>query len=173
MGITYQSRASIDDLIALILQQAPTTIALDDVDRTSPRIAYTILSLASRHTIIATATDRRRIRPLLDRQAAIIEQLPPANIRAILQERYPDLSPAQIRRIASIATTPAAALHIAESVRNGQPLPQAPSHDWTPIIALTTLAIIYLLRYQTDTPTIAAILLAAGYVVRRWMWRRT
>ena len=173
MGITYQSRASIDDLIALIMQAPPCTIALDDIDRTSPRISYTLLTLTTRHTILATATDRKRIKPLLDRQAAIIVPPPRADIRAILASRYPDLSPAAIRRISSVATTPAAAIHIAESVRAGQPLPQAPSHDWTPLIALAALAIIYLLRYQTDTPTTAAILLAVGYVVRRWMWRRT
>jgi len=173
LNLDYPSRASIDDLIALILQAPPCTLALDDIDRTSPRIAYTMLSLASRHTILATATDRKRIRPLLDRQAAIIEQPPHTDVRSILQERYPDLSPTDIRRIASMATTPAAALHIAESVRAGQPLPQASSHDWTPIIALIALAIIYLLRYLHPDPTIAAILLAAGYVVRRWMWRRT
>jgi len=172
MGITYQSRASIDDLIALILQAPPCKIGLDDIDRTSQRLAYSLLSLSTRHTILATATDRKRIRPLLDRQAAIIDQPPHADIRAILQERYPDLSTAQIRRIASIATTPAAAIHIAESMRNGQPIPQAPSHDWTPLIALTALATVYLIWYQSD-PAIAAILLAVGYAIRRWMWRRT
>ena len=173
MGITYQSRASIDDLIALILGHAPTTIALDDIDRTSPRVAYTLLTLTTRHTILATATDQRRIRPLLDRQAAIIEQPPRADIPAILRARYPDLTPAQIRHITSIATTPAAAIHAAENLRAGQPLPQAPSHDWTPLIALMALATIHLIRYQSDSPTALALLLAAGYVVRRWMWRRT
>jgi len=173
LHLDYPSRASIDDLITLILHSPPCTIALDDIDRTSPKIAYTIMQLAARHTILATATDRRRIRPLLDRQAAIIETPPRADIRAILQDRYPDLSPAAIRRITSIATTPAAALHIAESVRAGQPLPQAPSHDWTPLIALLTLSLIYLLRTQARNPAIAAALLATGYIVRRWMWRKT
>ena len=173
LQITYQSRASIDDLTTLIMQAPPCTIALDDIDRTSPRIAYTLLTLTARHTILATATDRRRIRPLLDRQAAIVEQPPRADIPAILRARYPDLTPAQVRRIASIATTPSAAIHIADSVRAGQPLPAPPAHDWTPIIALAALAIIYLIRIQADMPLISAILLATGYIVRRWMWRKT
>jgi len=136
-------------------------------------MAYTLLTLTSRHTILATATDRRRIRPLLDRQAAIIVTPPPAPIADIVTSRYPDLTPAQVRRISSVATTPAAALHIAESVRAGQPLPQPPSHDWTPLIALAILSLIYLTRTQSKNPAIAAILLAAGYIIRRWMWRRT
>jgi len=128
MGITYQSRASIDDLVALVLGQAPTTIALDDVDRTSPKLCYTILSMASRHTVLATATDRKRIKPLLDRQAAIIVPLSPAPIADIIAGRYPDLSPAQVRRIQQIASTPAAASRIPptftsprDSCKNSQP----------------------------------------------------
>lgn len=173
LHLDYPSRASIDDIIALILHSPPCTIALDDIDRTAARLCYTLLTLATRHNIISTATERKRVKPLLDRQAAIIVTPPPAPIADIVASRYPDLTPAQVRRITSIATTPAAALHIAESVHTGQPLPQAPSHDWTPLIALTALATIYLLRYQTNTPIIAATLLAAGYVVRRWMWRHT
>ena len=173
LHLDYPSRASIDDLITLIMQAPPCTLALDDIDRTATRLCYTLLTLATRHNILATATDRKRIKPLLDRQAAIIVPPPPAPIADIVASRYPDLTPAQVRRIAALAHTPSAALHIAESVHAGQPLPQPPSHDWTPLIALAALAIIYLIRYQTDTPTIAAILLASGYVVRRWMWRRT
>jgi len=173
LRLTYPNRASIDDIISLILHAPPCTLALDDIDRTSPKLCYTLLTLTTHHSIIATATDRRRIRPLLDRQAAIIVPLPPAPIADIVATRYPDLSPAQLRRIQQIASTPAAALHIAESVRQGQPLPEPPSHDWTPLIALIALSLIYLIRYHADQPLLLATLLSAGYVVRRWMWRRT
>jgi len=176
LRLEYPSRASIDNLIQLILSAPPCTIALDDIDRTSPKLCYTLLTLASRHTIVATATERRRIKPLLDRQAAIIVPLPPAPIAAIVATRYPDLSPAQIRRIAALAPTPAAALHIAESVRAGQPLPAPPTTSIYPVLLIGALAALVFIRHYSEfnfSPAVLALISGVAFYVRRLLWRHS
>jgi len=175
LQISYPSRASIDELISLILSAPPCIIALDDIDRTAMRLCYTIITLAARHTIIATATERRRVKPLLDRQAAIIVPLPPAPIAAIVATHFPDLSPAQIRRIAALAHTPAAALHIAESVRAGQPLPDPPTVSVFPILLIGALAALVFIRHYSEfdfSPAVLALISGVAFYVRRLLWKR-
>jgi len=178
LHLDYPTRASIDDLIARVLGAPPCTIALDDIDRTATRLCYTLLTLANRHNIIATATatERRRVKPLLDRQAAIIVPLPPAPIADIITNRYPDLSPAQVRRIAALAHTPAAAIHIAASVRAGQPLPAPPTTSIYPVLLIVSLAALAIIRYQYQSavsPAVIALISGIAYYVRRLLWRHT
>lgn len=179
LGQTYTSRASIDDLISIILAAPPATLALDNIDRTSSKLCYTILTLSQRHTILTTATLRRRIAPLIDRQAAILVPPPTyttANIATIITTRYPDLPPNTARRIAALASTPAAALNIAASVRAGQPLPAPPTRSMYPIVLIASLAAIAYLRYYSDlhlSPMALAAITAAAFYIRRLLWRRT
>ena len=174
LSLPYPSRASIDNLIQLILSAPPQTIGLDDVDRTSPKLCYTLLTLATRHQILATATERRRVKPLLDRQAAILVPPPPAPIADIIASRYPDLSPAQVRRIAALAHTPAAAIHIAESVRAGQPLPAPPTVSIFPILLIVSLAALVFIRHYFDfSPAVLALISGVVFYVRRLLWRHS
>jgi hypothetical protein len=175
LHLDYPSRASIDDLITLIMQAPPCTLALDDIDRTAARLCYTLLTLTTRHQILGTATDRKRIKPLLDRQAAIIVPPPPAPIADIVASRYPDLTPAQVRRIAALAHTPAAALHIAESVHAGQPLPAPPAVSIYPVLLIVSLAALAFIRYYSAfdfSPAVLALISGVAFYVRRLLWRR-
>jgi hypothetical protein len=175
LHLEYSTRASIDDLITLITQSPPCTLALDDIDRTATRLCYTLLTLANRHNIIATATERRRVKPLLDRQAAIVVPLPPAPIADIVASRYPTLTPAQVRRIAALAHTPAAALHIAESVHAGQPLPAPPAVSIYPVLLIVSLAALAFIRYYSAfdfSPAVLALISGVAFYVRRLLWRR-
>jgi len=132
-----------------------------------------LLTLTTRHQILGTATDRKRIKPLLDRQAAIIVPPPPAPIADIVASRYPDLSPAQIKRIAALAHTPAAALHIAESVHAGQPLPAPPAVSIYPVLLIVSLAALAFIRYYSDwdlSPVTLALISAGALYLRRLLW---
>lgn len=173
LGYSYPSRASIDDLLQLILAAPPTAIALDNIDRTSQKLCYSLLTLSTRHEIIATATEKNRIKPLLERQAAILVPPPPTKITEILAEHHPDLSPQEIRKIAALTDNPAAALNIAQSIRAGQPIPTPPSRDIKPLLFLFILSALYLLRWHNKSEVIAALLLVSGYLIRRMIWRST
>jgi len=173
LHLDYPSRASIDDLITLILSAPSARIALDDIDRTAAKLCYSLLLLAQKHEIYCTATEKRRIRPLLDRQAAIIVPPQPAPIAGIVSSRYPDLSPAQIKRIAALAHTPAAALHIAESVHAGQPLPAPPAVSIYPVLLIVSLAALAFIRYYSDwdlSPVTLALISAGALYLRRLLW---
>jgi len=173
LHLDYPSRASIDDLITLILHSPPCTIALDDIDRTAARLCYTLLTLTTRHNIISTATERKRVKPLLDRQAAIIVPLPPAPIADIVASRYPDLTPAQVRRITALAHTPAAALHIAESVHAGEPLPAPPAVSIYPVLLIVSLAAMTFIRhYYAFSPAVLTLISGVAFYVRRLLWKR-
>lgn len=175
LQLSYAGRASIDDLLQIILAAQPTKLALDDIDRTATKFCYSLLSLSTRHKIYCTATEKRRIKPLLDRQAAIIEPPPPAPIAAIIAEQYPDLSPKQIRRIATLSSTPAAALNIAESVRRGTPLPSPPTTNLFPILAITLLTTLTFLRYNDFnlSPVTLALISGIAFYIRRLIWKKT
>lgn len=172
LGYEYPSRASIDDLIQLILAAPPTIIALDNIDRTSTKLCYSLLTL-TRHEIYCTATEKRRIKPLLERQAAILIPPPKPNIAAIVAEHFPDLQPQIRHRIAKMTDNPAAAINIAHAIRNGEPLPTPPSQDIKPLLFLILLSSLYLLRWHNKNEIIAATLLVAGYLIRRIIWRST
>ncbi|MBC7334819.1 MAG: hypothetical protein H5U01_00920 [Clostridia bacterium] len=174
LHLEYPSRASIDDLISLILRAQSCTLALDDIDRIATRLCYSLLSLSTRHNIIATATECRRVKPLLDRQAAIIVPLPPVPIAAIVADRYPDLSPTQVHRIAALAHTPAAALYVSESVHAGQPLPASPATSIYPVLLIVSLAALAFIRYYSAfdfSPAVLALISGVAFYVRRLLWR--
>lgn len=168
--LDFPARASIDDLVQLITAAPITTIALDNIDRTSPKLCYSLLTIAEKHTIYATATDRKRILVLLERNAAILLQPPAANIRAILAAHYPNLTSETVRHIASIAKTPAAALNLARAASAGtQPAP-APT-SIMPLIAIATLSIITLIiRQHLNDAALAAAAIAAASLIRRKLW---
>jgi hypothetical protein len=172
LGLQFSNRDSIDDLISSILAAPPARIGLDDVDRSPAiRLPYTLMNLATRHTILATATDKKRIRPILDRQAAILESPPTCDLAELIRSRYPGLTPTQIRHITSIAQTPAAALNAASNLANGLPIPQPKATDMTILLVIGLLTILYLLRFQLHDPTLTAALIAVGYAIRRLIYR--
>lgn len=175
LNLAYPSRASIDDLLSLILAAPPTSLAFDDVDRTAIKFCFSLLTLSTRHEIYCTATEKRRIKPLLDRQAAIIEPPPPAPIAEIVANRYPDLPPAKIRRIAALAQSPAAALNIAESVKRGAPLPAPPTQSLFPVVLIVSLAALAFLRSYSDfelSPVTLALISGFAFYLRRLLWKK-
>lgn len=175
LHISYSSRASIDDLISLIFAHPPTKLAFDDIDRTAVKFCYSLLTLSQKHEIYCTATEKRRIKPLLDRQAAIIEPPPPAPIAEIVANRYPDLPPAKIRRIAALAQSPAAALNIAESVKRGAPLPAPPTQSLFPVLLILSLAALAFIRYYSDfdfSPVTLALISGFAFYLRRLLWKK-
>lgn len=175
LHLSYPSRASIDDLLTLLIAAPPTKLGFDDIDRTAIKFCFSLLTLSQRHEIFATATEKRRIKPLLDRQAAIIEPPPAAPIAEIISARYPDLPPAKIRRIAALAHTPAAALNIAESVKRGAQLPQPPTQSLFPILLIISLAALAFIRYYSDfdfSPVTLALISGIAFYIRRLLWKK-
>lgn len=169
LGIDYPSRASIDDLISHICAAQPTSLLIDNIDRPAPRMCYSIIAIAAVHSVTATATDPRRVAIITDRAAAHIVPPPRVDIAALIP---PDIPHRDAIRIRATAHTPAAAIAAVAAVRRGDPPPTPPPANATPIIALIALGIVYLLRYDANSPVIMALLLALGYVIRRFMWRR-
>ncbi len=173
---TYPSRASIDDLIQLILTAPSTTIAFDNIDRTSQKLCYSLLTLSTKHKIFCTATERRRVKPLLDRQAAILIPPPPVKIEKVVAEHYPNLSPQETRRIAALTDNPAAALNIAASVQAGQPLPAPPAQSLFPLILIASITAIAFLRYYSPfelSPIALALISGIAFYIRRLLWKHS
>lgn len=175
LNLAYPSRASIDELLSLILAAPSTSLAFDDIDRTAIKFCFSLLTLSTRHEIYCTATEKRRIKPLLDRQAAIIEPPPPAPIVEIVASRYPDLPPDKIRQIAALAQSPAAALNIAESIRHGAPLPTPPTQSLFPIVIILSLAALAFIRYYSNlelNPILLSALTGIAFLIRRIGWKK-
>jgi hypothetical protein len=174
IGTPADSRASIDDVLALLLATSPQTIALDNIDRAPRKMMYSLLSLSTVHTIYATATTRKQLAPLLERQGAIIVPVPPLDLGAIVRAHHPTLDPAAVRRIVSTASTPAAALHIAQAGERGEPIPAPPSKPIIPLLAIVMLAGITYLRADTEAPAVVIALVSGiAYYIRRVLWRNT
>jgi hypothetical protein len=174
LSITPSNRATIDDLVSIICAADTAAIALDNLDRTSPKLLYSLLSLSARHTIYATATDKRKCATLIDRAAAILIPIPPAPLADIIRAAYPDMPTSTVRRIVSTSSTPAQALHTAQSVLSGQPPPQMPATNIIPIVAIIMLAVITYIRRETDTPPVTVALVSGiAYYIRRIFWRST
>lgn len=172
LGYQYPSRASIDDVLRIIAHAPAQSIALDNIDRTSVKICYTLLALSGRHQIYATATTRKRVTPLLDRQAAILVPPPAVHIKNIISARYPNLTPRDIARIAQIASNPAAAINLAEAIQRGETqLPPPPAKSLYPLVLICALAILAYLRY-TDllSPVTLALVSGVALWIRRLLW---
>lgn len=169
VGADYASRASIDEIITAICATQPHRLLLDNIDRPAPRLCYSLLTIAAVHDVTATATDPRRVSIITDRAAAHIVPPPRVDIIALIPADIPRRDAIRIR---ATAHTPAAAIAAVAAVRRGDPPPTPPPANATPIIALIALSTVYLLRYDASSPIIMALLLALGYVIRRFMWRR-
>lgn len=172
LGLEYPTRASIDDLLTLLTTQPPTTIALDNIDRAPIKACYSVLALARAHTVFATATDRKRIRPILDRHAARLVSPPPCNLSQLLADRYPDLPPATRLAIAATAPSPAAAIAAADAARSGTPAPTPQPTSLLPLAVALAVGLVYLFRWHADNPLTYVALSAAAILVRRLLWRR-
>lgn len=164
------SRASIAEIIAALTALPPTTIHLDNVDRTSPKIMYSLLTLSNAgHIIYATATERKKCAVITDRQAAVIIEIPRPPLRAIIPA---DIPPRTAAKIAQLATTPAAIINLSAAARAGAPLPPPPATNIYPIIIIVTLAAIALWRQSAHaTPAIIALIGGTAYWLRRQLWK--
>lgn len=171
MSIRYASRATIDTLVALIRSAPPTAIGVDNIDRTSGKLQYSLLAM-TQHKIYATATEKRRVKILLDRQAAILITPPPVKLSEIVKMHYPSLTEKEIARIAATTATPAAALHVAAAVVAGErSLPPPPSRSIYPVLIIVAIAGILLIR-STDIPAWQVALISGiAYYLRRLLWR--
>jgi hypothetical protein len=174
LHIEVNSRSNIDDLLRLLLLAPSSTFALDNIDRTSPKLLYSLLSLSQHHIIYCTATSNTKIQVLIDRQSAILVPVPSANILQMLKEKYPSLSAQEIHKINSIASTPASASNIANAIIAGESknLPIPPSKSIMPVVAIVAITILLFVRYNyTMTPIMYALIGACGYYARRLLWK--
>lgn len=172
LSISYSSRSTIDDLINLITSTSATTIGIDNIDRLSLKANYSVLRLAQHHTVFATATDRKRIRHILERHTARIVSPPPCDIRKMLAERYPELPATVCASIAATAPNPAAAVAAAEAILSGQPEPTPTATNLTPLLALFAMAFIYVLRWHHHEPLAYVLLTVLAILARRLSWRK-
>lgn len=164
------SRASIAEIIAALTALPPTTIHLDNVDRTSPKIMYSLLTLSNRgHIIYATATERKKCAVIIERQAAIIIEIPRPPLRTLIPA---DIPPRTAAKITQLATTPAAIINLSNAARAGESLPPPPAKNIFPLVVIVLLAALALWRQSTHvTPAVIALIGGTAYWLRRQLWK--
>lgn len=167
-------RAHIDDLLSLILAHPPTTLGFDDIDRAPLKFNYSVMLLAEQHTVFATATDKRRIAPILERQAAILHTPTRIDHASVIRTQFPTLSPHSVREIAGLAKNHAGAVNLArQSLAGFTPQPATTNIGaWVGLFAVGI--VFFVLRHilQQDAALIIAGLSSVGYVARYWLRRR-
>lgn len=161
------SRTSIADIVQSITTAPHRTIALDNIDRAAPKLQYSILSIAARHDVVATATDPHRVTIITDRAAAELVDLPKPDLREVVLTAAPNLSPDQIRQALAHANTPAQATHAARAIRDGKTPPTPRTVNLMPLIVLALIYALYLLRYEHLTPAITALAAVTLFLARR------
>ena len=173
-GIEHSTHDTINDLLVAIVDARPMVILLDNIDRTSKRFQFSLLAIGQVHDVYCTATERRKVDVLTDRGAAILVPPPRYNIRAILAERFPDLDAHQVQRICATATTPAAAVNMAQAIRQGagDELPAPPQVSLAPVLIILAMGLIYFVRYESlQNPFIIASIPGVAWYIRRLMWK--
>lgn len=170
LGLEYDKRASIDDLLNLLAGAPASAIGFDDIDRASAKFCFSILRLAQHHEIYATATNKskKRIAPILERRAAILYHPDVPDLALVVQKQHPQLHPALCRKIAGMADSPASAVNLAQQIAAGKTPAPTPTNI-APIVALLAVgAATFILRQHT--PRESAILVAGistlAYVLR-------
>lgn len=175
--IDYENRATIDDLLRLLLAAPPSTFAFDNIDRTSPKLLFSLLALSQTHSLYVTATNKKRVQVLIDRQSAILVPVPrvtSSQIKNIVKELYPELSLIQVEKITSIATTPASAVNLANAIASGEMknLPIPPSKSILPVLAIVIIAAMIFMRYNYEfNPATLSLITALGFYLRRMLWK--
>ena len=176
VGAEVPKRATLAALVQA-LRRHPSTARLDNIDRGGRKVLYSLVLLgAAGWEIYATATDRRRIAPLLERQAAILVPYEPPNLADVVRGVWPEATPADIARILSLAKTPAAAANLARLAAAGEPLDAPPPPR--SLYPLFTVAVIVLLALwknahaaTLDYATLTAITLTLYWLRRRFYLR--
>lgn len=173
LSIAYPSRATVDMLTLAICDAPPSAVALDNIDRCGTKLQYSLLVIATRHEIIATATLPRRVSILTERTAATIIPPPRVSLSDVAIANAPTLTAAQVRRVSLIATTPAHAATLAHAIANGADIPTPPTHNNSWIMLIIAIAVIAYIRYTDPnlSPVTIAMLTAGGYILRRLLWR--
>lgn len=175
-GLDLPKRATIADLVAL-LREHPGRARLDDVDRIGRKALYSIMELsAAGWEFWATATDRRRMRPILERQAAHLVQHEPPDLADVVRSVWPDATPADLARIRSLAKTPAAAANLARMAAAGEPLDAPPpARSLYPLLTIAVIIGLALWKQShadaLDYATLTAITLTLYYLRRRFYLR--
>ncbi len=176
VGVEPPRRATIADLVTL-LQDHPGRARLDDLDRIGRKALYSVLALSSSGWVFyATATDRRRVRPILERQAARLVPYEPPDLATVIRATWPQATAADVARIRSLARTPAAAANLARLAAAGERLDAPPPPR--SLYALLTVAVIVglaLWKQQhaatLDYATLTALTLTLYYLRRRFYLR--
>lgn len=178
LDIGIENRATIEDLIRSICALPnKETFAFDNVDRTSPKFLYTLLELSKVHDVYITATEKKKVNILIDRQSAILHPtpvLPSSKIKEIVAEKYPALTNAQVEKITSLSSSPASAMNLANAIASGEMknLPIPPSKNILPLLAIVIIAVIAFIRYDADlNPVTMSIITALGLYMRRMLWK--
>jgi hypothetical protein len=178
LNIGIQNRATIEDLIRSICAlQTKEVFAFDNVDRTSPKFLYTLLELSKVHDVYITATEKKKVNILIDRQSAILHPtpaLPSSKIKEIVHEKFPTLTSGQVEKITSLSSSPASAMNLANAIDSGEMknLPIPPSKNILPLLAIVIIAVIAFIRYEAElNPVTMSIITALGLYMRRVLWK--
>ena len=173
VGVEVPRRATIADLVAL-LKQHPGTARLDNLDRAGKKALFSVMALSEAGwDFWATASDRRRVAPVLERQAAQLVPYNPPDMAAVVRSVWPEATSTDIARIRSLAKTPAAAANLARAAARGEPLTATPpARSLYPLLTIAAIVLLALWREQhaatLDAALLTAITLTLYYLRRRF-----
>jgi hypothetical protein len=178
LGIGIENHTTIEDLVhSICTLQTKEIFAFDNVDRTSPKFLYTLLELSKVHDVYITATEKKKVNILVDRQSAILHPtpaLPSSKIKEIVHEKFPALTSGQVDKITSLSSSPASAMNLANAIDSGEMknLPIPPSKNILPLLAIVIIAVIAFIRYDAElNPVTMSIVTALGLYMRRMLWK--
>jgi len=173
VGVEVPPRSTIAGLVALLAEH-PAAARLDNLDRAGKKALFSVMLLsAAGWEIWATATERKRIAPLLDRQAATIMPYTPPDLGEVVLATWPDATPAAVARIRSLAKTPAAAANLARLAAAGEPLnAPPPARNLYPLLSVAVIVLLALWKQQheqsLDYATLTTVTLVLYWLRRRF-----
>jgi len=176
VGVEIPRRATIADLVAL-LATCQAKARLDNIDRAGRKVLYSVMALAEAGwEIWATATDRRRVRVLLERQAAVLVPYRSPDLADVIKTAWPEATAADIARIRSLAKTPAAAANLARLAAAGEPLNvPPPARSLYPMLSIGVIIALALWKQAhaeaLDYATLTAVTLLMYWLRRRFYLR--
>lgn len=159
------------------LRERPGTARLDDLDQVGRKALYSFLALSSAGWVFyATGSDRKRLAPILERQAAILVPYEPPDLAAVVRQAWPSAGPADVARILSLAKTPAAAANLARMAAAGAPLDAPPpARSLYPLVVIALIIGLALWKQQhadaLDYATLTAVTMLLYWLRRRFYLR--
>ena len=172
VGVEVPPRSTIADMVALLAEH-PAAARLDNLDRAGKKALYSVMALAAAGwDIWATATERKRIAPLLERQAAQLVPYHPPDLGDVVLATWPQAMPADVARIRSLAKTPAAAANLARMAAAGEPLnAPPPARNLYPLLSVAVIVLLALWKQQ-HAQTLDYATLTTVTLVLYWLRRR-